>query len=124
MPIFVIKRERDAQSRVKRSDYMLILLILMLLVPALISVLLYERFRDYELSNQKRILLLLVFSFLINMIVYAALWLRGWDYVSWTLNSASAMTGVSFCLKYMALSLVSAVIIPLLMNLVKIGNRK
>ena len=103
---------------------MIILLILIMLVPALISVLLYERFKGYELSTQKRILLLFIFAYLINMIGYAALWARGWTYQSWTLDSSSTMTGVSFCLKYMAISLVSAVALPYILSVVRIGKRK
>ena len=98
---------------------MLILLILLLLVPPMISVLLYERFRGCALPNQKRVILLLIFAFLINMIEYAAIWLRGWTYISWTLDGASSMTGVSFVLKYMALSLASAVIIPYVICLIR-----
>lgn len=103
---------------------MIILMILLLLVPGLISVLLYERFKGYTLSHYKRAVLLLIFAFLINMGVYAAIWIRGWEYVSWTLDSASVMSGVSFCLKYMALSLVYAVVIPFVLSLVKVGKRK
>ena len=103
---------------------MLILLILLMLVPAMISVLLYERFKGYELPNQKRVVLLLVFAFLINMVGYAALWLRGWEYHSWTLDSESTLTRIPFVIKYMALSLASAVILPFVLSLVRIGKRE
>ena len=103
---------------------MIILMILLLLVPALISIILYERFIGHALSDRKRAVLLLIFAFLINMLVYAAIWLRGWDYVSWTLDSASELTHTSFVFKYMALSLVFAVIIPYVLSLVKPGESK
>ena len=103
---------------------MLILLILLLLAPSLISVLLYERFKGYELPILKRIALWIVFAFLVNMIVYAAIWLRGWESISWGLDNGSDLYNVAFCLKYMVLSLVAAVIIPFVLSLVKIGKRK
>ena len=103
---------------------MLILLILLMLVPALISVLLYERFKGYELSTKNRVILLLIFAYLINMVGYATLWLRGWDYQSWTLDGTSTMTHVPFVLKYMAVSLVSAVALPFVLSLVRVGKRK
>ena len=103
---------------------MLVMIILLLLSPALISLLLYERFKAQTHSNLKRVALLFVFAFLINMIAYAAIWLRGWDYISWSLNSSSTMTMVSFCLKYMAISLLFAIIIPFVLSLIEIGKHK
>jgi hypothetical protein len=103
---------------------MLILLILLMLVPAMISVLLFERFRGYELTTQKRVILLLIFAFFINMVGYAALWLRGWEYHSWTLDGDSTMTSIPFVIKYMAISLVSAVVIAFVLSLVRVGKRK
>ena len=102
---------------------MLILLILLLLVPAIISVFLYERFRGKELSIQNRVILFLILAFLINMIGYAALWFRGQEHVSWALSGTSTMTSVSFCIKYMALSLVSAVIIPFVLYFIRKEKR-
>jgi len=102
---------------------MLILLVLMLLAPALLSVLLFEQFKGTKLPCFERASLLLVFSSLINMLSYAALWLRGWSTISWTLDGASSMTNVSFCLKYMALSLVFAVALAFVCSLVKAGKR-
>ena len=112
-----------ALPNLKRGENMLIMLILLLLVPALISVLLYEKFRGYELSIQKRIALLLIFAYFINMIGYAAILIRGWEFISWALDGMSTMTSVSFCLKYMALALVSAVIVPFVFNLIKVDKR-
>jgi len=102
---------------------MLILQILLLLVPALISVLLYERFKGCELTLLKRVELLLVFAFLINMVGYAALWVRGRPDLSWTLDSASGMTDISFVLKYMAVSLVTAVALAFILSLVRVSKR-
>ena len=103
---------------------MLIQMILMLLAPAVLSIFLFERFRGTKLSIEKRIAALMIFAFIINMIVYAAIWLRGWDYVAWTLGSESVLNSVPFCLKYMALSLLFAVIIPFAASLIKLGKRK
>lgn len=103
---------------------MLIQLILLLLAPAVLSVYLFERFKGERLSADYRIALLVIFTFIINMIVYAAIWLRGWDTIYWSLGSASTMTSVSFCLKYMALSLIFAVVIPYVLSVIKIGKRK
>ena len=103
---------------------MLILLVLILLAPAVISVFLYGKFKRCKFSNYECIALLIIFAFLINAGVYAAVWLRGWSSLIWTLDSVSSMTSVSFCLKYMALSLVFAVAIPFFVSLVKAGKRK
>ena len=103
---------------------MLILVILLLLVPAMVSVLLFERFKGCELTNQKRVIMLLIFAYLINMIGYAVLWLRGWEYQSWTLDGESTITGVSFVVKYMAITSVAAVVVPFVLSLVRIGKRK
>jgi ABC-type multidrug transport system fused ATPase/permease subunit len=95
----------------------------MMLIPALISVLLYERFRGYLLSMQKRLMLLLVFAFLINMTGYVAFWLRGWEYISWSLGSESTVTSVSFIVYYMVISLVVAVVFPFILSLIRIGKK-
>jgi hypothetical protein len=78
----------------------------------MVSVVLYERFRGHALPNPKRVVLFLVFAFFITMIGYVALWLRGWEYQDWTLDRYSTMAGVSFVVKYMAISIVSAIMLP------------
>ena len=103
---------------------MLIQLILMLLAPAVISVYLFEMFKGDRLSIEHRIVFFIVFAFLINMIVYAAIWLRGWETISWSLGSDSEMKKVSFCLKYMALSLLFSAAIPYALSLIKAGKKK
>ena len=103
---------------------MIVLLTLMLLAPALISVLLYEKLKGYEFSYYMRVALLVVFAFIINMVVYATIWLRGWVNISLALDGGSDLYNVAFCLKYMAMSLVPAVIVPYVLSLVKIGKRK
>ena len=101
---------------------MLILLILLMLVPAMISVLLYEKFKGNELSTKQRVILLLIFAYIINLVGYATLWLRGWEYHNWSLGSDSSMTGVSFVVKYMAITFVAAVALPFVLSLVRIGK--
>jgi hypothetical protein len=90
----------------------------------MISVLLFEKFKGYELPNLKRVILLLIFAFFINLVGYVALWLRGWEYHSWTLDGASTMTSIPFVVKYMAISLAVAVVLPFVLSLVKVGKRK
>jgi len=102
---------------------MLILQILLMLVPALISVLLFERFKGCELTLLKRVELLLVFAFLINLIGYATMWVMGWGYHSWTLDSESSMTSISFVVKYMGISLVAAIALAFVLSLVRVGKR-
>jgi len=103
--------------------YMLFLLAILMVGPPMISLLLYERLKSQSYSNLKRLALLLVFSFFINMGVYAAMWLRGWEYHSWTLDGTSSMTHISFVVKYMALSLVFAIVIPFVASLVSAKSR-
>lgn len=103
---------------------MLIQLILMLIAPAVLSVYLYEQIKGERLSVEYRIALLIIFAFLINMFVYAAIWLRGWETLSWSLNGTSELTKVPFCLKYMVLSLILSVAIPYALSLIKVGKRK
>lgn len=103
---------------------MLIQMIIMLLAPAVLSVYLYERFKGYNLTTEKRIALMMIFALIINMIVYAAIWLRGWERISWTFDSSSELRSVSFCLKYMALSIAFAVILPFAASLIKVSKRK
>jgi len=103
---------------------MVILLVLMLLAPAIISVLLFERFKGTALSLQNRIAWFFVFAFLINMTVFMAIWLRGREQINLTLDNSSDLIQVAFCVKYMALSLLAAVAIPFAINLIKVGKSK
>jgi hypothetical protein len=102
---------------------MIILQILVMLVPALIALLLYERFKGYELVLQKRVMLLLIFAFLINMVVYAVMWVRGWDNPSWTAEGEATVIATSFVLQYMLISLVSGVGFAFVLSLVRVGKR-
>jgi len=102
---------------------MIILAILLLLVPALMSVVLFERFKGYVLDLQKRIMLMFIFAFLINMIGFAFFIVRGWDYVSFALDGSSSMTDVSFVLQYMVLSIVSAVVLAYILSLIRVVER-
>ena len=69
-------------------------------------------------------MLLLIFAFLINMIGYTAMSLRGWEYYSWTLDAHSSMTGISFVVNYKAITLVSSVALAFVLSLVRVGKRK
>lgn len=103
---------------------MIIITILILLVPALISVLCYEKFKGYELTWVKRIELFLILAFLINMFVYAVFWLRGWELISWTFDADSGAALVSFVVQYMIFSLVASVILPYILSLVRVGKSR
>ena len=103
---------------------MVILLVLILLAPAIISVFLYERFKNEKFSGADRVMYFGVFAFIINMFAYVALWIRGHEHIAWTLGRASVLSSVSFCMKYMVLSLLFAIIVPYALSLVKVGKRK
>ena len=103
---------------------MIILQILLLLVPAMISVLLFEKFRGYEMSTQKRVIFLLIFAFLINMLCLGVFWMRGWEHLNWTLGEESSMAHTWFTVQYMVISLVTAVVLAFILSLVRVGRRK
>jgi len=102
---------------------MIILAFLLIFVPALISVLLYERFKGYNLTMQKRVMLLLIFAFLINMIWFAITWARGWEFQSWASDSESSLTSTVFVLQHKAISLVSGVVLAYILSLVRVSKR-
>ena len=117
-------RNRAAIRKKRKVPDMLIQLILLLLAPAVLSGYLYEWFNGVKLTTEKRVVFLVISAFLINMLVYAAILLRGHDNVTWSLSSTSTLTSVSFCLKYMVLSLLFAVGISYASSLVKVVKRK
>jgi quinol-cytochrome oxidoreductase complex cytochrome b subunit len=94
-----------------------------MLVPALISVLLYERFKGYVLSTQKRFTLMFIFAFLINLVWFALTWARGWAFQSWASDGGSSWTSTIFVLQYMVISLVSAVVLAFILSLVRVSKR-
>ena len=106
------------------GNNMLFLSIIMIFAPGFISVLVFEQMKGCEFSNFKRVAMYFMFAFLINTAAYAAIWIRGWEQISWDSDGVSDLYNVSFCLKYMALSLVAAVVIPTILGLVKMGKRK
>jgi len=83
--------------------------ILVLLVPALIATVLFEKFKGEELSIKNRVIAMLIFAFFINMICYGVLWLRGWTYQSWAADNHSTLTSIPSTIKYMGVALVSSV---------------
>jgi len=97
--------------------------ILAFFAPALISVLLYERFRGYELPIKKRVILFCVFVILINIAAYCLLRLGGWTYAiyNWV-----RMTNLSFIFSYTASSLISSVVFAFTLSFlwVRVINRK
>ncbi|MDR2598674.1 MAG: hypothetical protein LBC73_00165 [Oscillospiraceae bacterium] len=103
---------------------MWIWIILLLLVPALIALLLFERFKGYSYSLMKRLALLSIFAFLINMFVYAIIWIRGWHYFDWSGLPETSLTGTFVVLQYMVMSLVVAVGLAYVLSLVRIKKRE
>lgn len=103
---------------------MIILAFLILIVPALIAVLLYERFRATELIMRKRVELTLLFAFLINFIGYVVLWLRGNTFFYWDFAVPEAeISRVSFVVQYMLVSLVASVVLAYVLSLVRVGKK-
>lgn len=103
---------------------MIIIIALMVLVPALMAVLFYERFKGYELILRKRIELFLIFAFIINMLGYIVLWLRGWTYVVWTADIEVGALTASFVVQYMAISSVTAIVMAYMLSLVRVEKRE
>jgi len=103
---------------------MIIILTLLLLVPSLIAVFLYERFKECKLAIIDRVGLLFIFSFFINMGVYSVIWVRGGEFINWAPDNFSSLASVSFCLKYMLLSLIFAGTLSYIFSLMKIGKKK
>jgi len=103
---------------------MIIMLVLLLLVPSLIAVFLYEKFKECKISIIDRTGLLFIFAFFINMGVYSVIWMRGGTLINWTLDNSSSAASVSFCLKYMLLSLIFAGALSYVFSLIKIGKKK
>jgi len=97
-------------------------MILILLAPAFISLLLYEKLTGFKLSVFERIAWSCIYAFLINTGVYTVLWLRGWTEVFWTIDSTQ-LASVSFCVQYMAMSLLLSVALPFIFSLIKIGKK-
>ena len=126
MIVFRVRTEQsyDFLSRKGMVIVMIILAFLLIFVPALISVLLYERFKGYDLTIQKRLMLLLIFAFLINMVWFAITWARGWEFQSWASDSESSLTSTVFVLQHKAISLVSGVVLAYILSLVKVSKRE
>lgn len=103
---------------------MIIIIALIVLVPALIGVLFYERFKGYELILRKRVELFFVFAFIINLAGYVILWLRNWTYVVWTAEVGVGALTASFVVQYMVISAVVAVVMAYGLTLVRVEKRK
>lgn len=103
---------------------MYIMVILVLLVPALIGVLFYERFKGVELSWSKRGMLFAIFAFLINFFGYVVLWLRGFERVTWFADEFFAMMFVSFTVQYMGIALVTSIVLAYVLSLVRIDKSR
>ena len=90
---------------------MLVILIFLLLFTPVISVMFYERLRGYTLKNSMRVVSVLFFAILINIITYVVIWLRVGEFRSLGLDTAS-MRSLSFVLMYLVFSSVSSIALP------------
>jgi len=89
----------------------ILFLLLVLVVPQMISVFLYERIRGVKLSNPKRVLLLIVFSLAIALFGYISFWvLREQAYHGWVLSGLSSAQGL---LSRGLVLLTAAVLLPI-----------
>jgi len=97
-----------------RRDFaiMFFILILMHLVPPLISIFIYENSNNCVLSKQKRVVLFSIFTFFITFISYSVLWVFRVESINWSFWGLSSVSDVAFTLRYMLLSLVSALTLP------------
>jgi len=98
--------------------------ILVLLVPAIIATLLYEKFKDCEFSTKNYVASVLIFSFFINVTCYSVLWLQGWQYQNWALDGASILTSVPSTVKYMVIALIAAVMLSYIASFISLGKEK
>jgi len=80
--------------------------LILLFGPACVAVLLYERFTPGSRSVYQSALCTVAFALVINTLMYAAYWLRGFIGISWAADASLA--DVQFCLKHMGFSLVIA----------------
>lgn len=99
---------------------MIIIIAIIVLVPALMAVLFYERFKGCELILRKRLELFAVFAFIINLIGYVILWLRGWTHVIWAATVDGGALTALFVVQYMVISSVAAVVMAYILALVRV----
>jgi len=86
---------------------------LVLLAPGIFAALYFEYIMKLKSSIKKQAAIWLCFSFFINFFVVAAIWLRGYDSISfWSLDVNSPTFSVPFAVKYMAFSAVWAILLP------------
>ena len=98
---------------------MIMLQFLIFFGPAALSVLLYEVFSGGKRSNFSRAALLLAFAFCYNLLALAVIWFRGNDMIYWI----DVEMNVSFYVRYAAVEMVPAVVVPFVLSLVKVGKR-
>jgi len=79
---------------------------ILLFGPACVAVMLYERFTPGNRSMCHTALCTVAFSLVINTVMYAAHWLRGFTRITWAVNAN--LDDVLFCIKYMGFSLIIA----------------
>ena len=84
----------------------MIMLLLLLFAPACLTTLLNSRFNQEKRSAFQLVLLTIVFAFFINLLLYAAFWVWGFDQISWAYDGH--LGDVAFLLKTMVLSLIFA----------------
>jgi len=90
---------------------MFIMQVLVLLVPAVVATLLFEKFKGYNLSMANRVITILVFAFFINMICYGVFWLIGWTFLNWDTDTYSTLTNVPLTTIYAGIAMLSSIVL-------------
>jgi len=96
---------------------------IMLIAPAVIATLLFDKLNPCNRTAFRYVAITLCFSFIINMLVYTAIWLSGYSVIIFTLDES--LSSVAFCLMHMSISLVFACLLALIATgISKIKNKK
>jgi len=85
------------------------MLLLLLFAPACLATLLFRRFSQEKRSVFQLVLLTIVFAFFINLLLYAAFWVWGFEQLRWAYDGL--LGDVAFLLKTMAFSLIFACVL-------------
>jgi hypothetical protein len=91
---------------------MIIWLVLMLIAPGMFAMLFYEYITGKKNGPVGQIIISVCFMFFINMLTLTAVWLRGNERIIWTADAASVISSVSFSIRYMALAVFFAFLLP------------
>ena len=102
---------------------MIIWLFLLLIVPSLIATLYYEHIIKQKSNLLNQIVTGCIYCYFINFFAISIIWLRGHDYLYWTLDGRSDLNHVQFCVKYMLITIVLAVLLPWIAVTIRTASR-